>query len=376
MNRQKIKILYIVSTLRRSGPTSQLLSVLDHLDTTKFDPMILTLSPEPENSAKDNFLERKLKIDSLNLGRVQFFFFGKRKLKQYINKYNPDIIHTSGIRADVTISKISTKFKHCMTVHNYVFDDYIAKYGKLIGYLASRSALNSMRRCENVICCSETLKNLYEKLLHKSLYAIQNGIDICKFKPVSNKNAKDKLREKLDLPKDKLIFLLVGSLIKIKDPLTAIKAFKKANTGNKAQLVVLGDGELFDECVNMSNEKIKIKGYVDNVNEYLQASNVYISSSTSEGLPYSVLEAASSGLGLLLSNIPQHKEVFSNVDTYQSSELFFNVGNSDDLSRLIEQHVRNSMKNNENYTNIIRDQFSSTNMSRKYQDFYFDLVKD
>ena len=39
----------------------------------------------------------------------------------------PDVIHTTlGIRADVTVSRLKIK-KHCMTIRNYVFEDYISK---------------------------------------------------------------------------------------------------------------------------------------------------------------------------------------------------------------------------------------------------------
>jgi CHASE2 domain-containing sensor protein len=40
-------VLYLVSTLRRAGPTAVLLDIIRHLDPGRFDPVVVTLSPEP-----------------------------------------------------------------------------------------------------------------------------------------------------------------------------------------------------------------------------------------------------------------------------------------------------------------------------------------
>jgi len=42
------KILYLVSSLKKSGPTNQLSYIIKYLDRTKFSPTILTLSSEPK----------------------------------------------------------------------------------------------------------------------------------------------------------------------------------------------------------------------------------------------------------------------------------------------------------------------------------------
>ena len=48
------KILYIVSTLERCGPTNQLSYIIKYLDKSKFEPMVLTLSPEPKEDRMKN----------------------------------------------------------------------------------------------------------------------------------------------------------------------------------------------------------------------------------------------------------------------------------------------------------------------------------
>lgn len=50
-------------------------------------------------------------------------------------------------------------------------------------------------------------------------------------------------------------------------------------------------------------------GFVDNVVPWLQASDLFVSASASEGMPLAVLEALSCGLPALLSDIPPHREI-------------------------------------------------------------------
>ena len=366
----KIKILYVVSTLRQSGPTNQLLGIVRNLDKNNFETKILTLSPEPSNSAKQQFIEANINnIDSLNLNRFQFQMKGYKILRNYIAQYEPDIVHTTGVRADVAVSKLKIK-KHCMTIRNYVFEDYISKYGSLFGIWLAKNNIKAMEKCNYVICCSKTLQQMYQKILpQKHIYVVQNGVDTDKFSPLLNLEAKNNLRSLLGIPQDRIVFIAVGSLIKRKDPLSIIKAFKKANSENKAILILLGDGDLMEHCKKEADRNVLLKGNVANVNNYLRASDVYISSSKSEGLPNSVLEAGSCGLNLILSNIPQHREIFENC--FEFIELF-EVGDVETLTKLI----RNAIRTNNRYINYhvaeyIKNNFSNKVMSKKYENMYY-----
>jgi glycosyltransferase involved in cell wall biosynthesis len=369
---KKTKILYVVSTLRLCGPTNQLKGIISNLDKEKYEVKILTLSTEPKNTCLNDFTQLGIEIDSLHLARLQFYLKGKRLLKNYVEKYKPDIIHTSGVRADTIVSKLNVASKHCMTIRNYVYDDYVAKYGSIVGRIAALSNINAMKRCQCVICCSNSLKKLYMKILQQDLLVVQNGVDTEKFQPVKDYGNKYDLRNKLNLPNNKVVFIAVGSLIKRKDPITIIKAFKAANIDKNAILILLGDGDLMEECICESDDSIIIKGNVANVNEFLKASDVYITASKSEGLPNSVLEAGRCGVNLILSDIPQHREIFENNSEYVS---FFDVGNIKKLTDLIISEIRNfSYSINHELAKYIEDNFSNEVMSKKYQEIYDSMI--
>lgn len=369
---QRIKILYVVSTLRQTGPTNQLLGIIKNLNKNYFDVSILTLSPEPTNSMKQYFLNCGIKIESLNLSRFQFYLYGKKKLKKYIKCNIPMIVHTSGIRADVAISKLKMGFAHCMTIRNFAFDDYIAKYGRFIGKLMAQQNIGAMRNCDRVICCSKTLKKMYAEILDRDMDVVQNGINTSKFLPPKNKEEKYEIRKKLNIPNDKCVFLVVGSLIKRKDPLFVIRAFRAANRTGKGLLILLGDGELRKECEQLSNEYILIKGNVSNITDYLKAADVFVSASRSEGLPNAVLEAASCGLNMILSNIPQHKEVF---EDFVGCVDNFEIGDYDKLKNILTKYIENTEKNiNYKIAKYIHEKFNDFKMSKNYEKIYFEMA--
>lgn len=368
MYEKKINILYVVSTLRNSGPTNQLLGIIKNLNHEEFTATILTLSPEPENSKINDFRKNNIIVESLNLSRKNYLLNGKKKLHDYLEIKKPDIIHTSGIRADVDVSKIKFNAYHVMTIRNYVYDDYVSKFGKIVGYIASYSAIKAMENCNNVVYCSYSLKEMYKKHIQKEVLVIQNGVDVEKYNAEKNSDEIIKKRQKLGIPINKKIFLMVGSLIPRKDPLTVIEAFKKANTNNIAQLYILGSGELLEKIKITADENIIVLGNVDNTDEYYKVSDVFVTASKSEGLPNTVLEAASSGLELILSDIPQHKEIFNDrLDLIN----MFQVEDVNDLSiKMME--IQKSTRNIE-IIDYVQNNFSTKRTSFLYQDLYKNI---
>ena len=99
------------------------------------------------------------------------------------------------------------------------------------------------------------------------------------------------------------------------------------------KLVFAGEGKELEHCKKLC-KKLKLEnricflGYIENVEKLYVACDYYISASKSEGLPVSVLEAANTGMPLLLSNKKGHKDIIKHA-----RGLVFN--NKSDLIRKI-----------------------------------------
>lgn len=372
----KIRILYMVSTLRKTGPTNQLLGMVKYLDREKFQPFIVTLSPEVyENSEKGRFENLDIPLFSLELGRIKGIFLGLKKLENVIEKVSPHIIHAAGLRTDSLLSRIShKKIITCTTLHNFVFEDYVFKYGKLIGNFIAKRHIANMEKLDYLICCSGSIAKMYERCLKHSVLEIQNGIELNKYVFNGEKSEQVSIREKFGISLDKTVFIVSGSLSKRKNPSCIIRAFLKAKVEKEAELIVVGDGPLLEECKNIGKDQVRIFGRVEDVDLYLKASDICISASNSEGLPMAILEAGASGLRLLLSNIDQHKEITNGLE---GGIDFFPCNDEEILCEKIKETIK--MKNElerETISNYFSSKFGAEKMSKRYQNFYIQIENE
>lgn len=341
-----MNIGYLISTLKKSGPVIQLFNILSSLNRNFFTPIVITLSPEEaSNSMLKDFQSLGIEIICLNLSRLKGIFFLYKKVDSILKEKNIVLLHSHGLRADAVNAKLKWISK-LSTVHNYPYDDYCMKYGKLKGAAFSVFHLRQMKKIKNNVACSSFIQSKLEKHYIRSIL-INNGVDIKKYRPVTEIQ-KIELRKKLKLPPEMFIFISVGSLIPRKSPLILLEGFSRFShfeelffrdkNHKKTMLIIIGNGNLKDEVLKYAQGKKEIFycGEVDNVNEYLAASDCFISASRSEGLPNSVLEALSCGLPAILSDIPAHREF--------EGQFFFRTGDPISLMECLRNFYESSEK--------------------------------
>ena len=135
---------------------------------------------------------------------------------------------------------------------------------------------------------------------------IPNGIDTAKYY-VYDENTRSILRRKLNMKLDAFQICHVGRFVDVKNHKFILEVARELKNDNvNFQVHLLGDGELFDEIHQMANEmnleEVCFHGSVENVNEYLKASDLFILPSKYEGLPVTLVEAQSAGVKCLVSN--------------------------------------------------------------------------
>jgi glycosyltransferase involved in cell wall biosynthesis len=366
------KIAYVVSTFNKVGPIYQLHNIIKNLDRKIFLPYIITLSPETEYSMIDKFKALDCELFSLNYDRVQGFLYAKKKLQSLFEEKKPDIVHTSGIRGDSICQKIIDKKKHILSIRNFPAEDYIPKYGIIRGNLLTVAHFHIIKKADYAIACSQKLSHKFAEKKGIRLRYIQNGVDTDEFKPVKDSAERIRLRKKYGYkPSDRLV-LTIGQLIPRKNMKTIIKAFM-LNQNRNFKLLIVGDGRerarLEKQAQNDS--RIQFLGYFNDVVEFLQISDFFISASFSEGLPNSIMEAMSCGVPVILSDIEAHREL---LETSKWSRFF----KADDVSKLLV--ILNTLHKNDWNTlsltmkRIIQKNFTARIMSKNYQKLYKDIL--
>lgn len=112
-----------------------------------------------------------------------------------------------------------------------------------------------------------------------------------------------------------LRFGTVGRLAPPKDHISLVRAFAQvASRLPQAELHLLGDGECrpaIEHCIaeHHLQGRITLHGFSSDVAGFLSSLDVFVLSSTSEGLPLAVLEAMGAGLPIVSTRLPGIEDV-------------------------------------------------------------------
>jgi len=348
-----------------------LFNLISELDRDRFKPLILTLSAEDERfpSLWKSFKEIDVRIESLKLTRLSGFIKGKIELKKIINELNIDVIHINGIRGDLMVKKKDFNNQLIVTtINSNIYEDYTMLYGSIKGSIMAWLHMRSLKDKVAIGCSNFVVKELNKKYRAK-LNPIYNGIPKEKYTILLGGD-KIKLKKELGLPLGQPIFIFVGYLIYRKDPITTIKAFLNSGEAEKSVLLIIGDGPLMEECKQLvgQNRNVLLLGNQPETLRYLNASDYYIASSYSEGLPTSVMEAMGCGLPVILSTIEPHKELVLDIANW---DYLFKINDHQMLSKKIDKILTEPYETlSAQCRSVIDDKINSQIMTQNYQELY------
>lgn len=370
----KYKVVYLMTRLRKSGPVGQTLDLIRKLDRTLFKPVVVTLYKENvSDSMLNQYYHAGAEIHCMNLGRIKSIVDGGHKVAEYLAAINPDIIHSVGM----PLYRMAIHYNKCpnfTTIHNYVFDDYPVKYGAVLGMVMAKRDLKLIgQNSDHMVTCSKSLSTMYKGKNSITVDYIRNGVDCSRFK-MTTPEEKQLMRQKLGLPMDQILAVFTGQVCARKNQKFAIEGI--INSGRTdVSLILLGSGPDLEPLKEKykDNRNIIFRGQVSNVSEYLQASDFYLSSSTSEGLPVGALEAMATGLPQLLSDIIQHKEV---VDAGDGLGMVFENNNLESFGASLRKFLELDLKESgKKCHKVAMTTLSADLMTQKYQEKYLALIE-
>lgn len=364
---RKINILYVISSLVNQGPVQELYEIISHIDFTKHNVTVFTLGKENQNSLIDLFSRLPIKImQNEKAGRLSFIKFFKG-IKKIAIRDNIDIIHSQCFRSLILVSFFRNNYICFHSIYVYPGIQSKSINGKMIGTFTNMITKFLIRRIHYPIACA---KNVSDDLLRNDRIKVQyirNGVSPLK-RP--NKEKKE-FKELVGLPTDQRYFISIGRLSPEKNFSTLIKAFNMANL-NGFKLIIIGDGILREELEASSGGNIIFTGFKSNIGDYLAASDVYITTSKTEGIALSTIYAMSSSLPLLLSDIPSHREIFDLAGKETEIGFLFKNEDIEGIVKVISEMAAsvNYKKMSLNTLAIYNDFLTGMKMSSSYQQLY------
>lgn len=311
---ETIRILQVFGEpLSNGGQESFVMNMYRNIDKNKFQFDFFT------PFYCDN-LEMKKNIEDMG-GKVFFknkeFYSKKRKkyfteeLKKFLkeNKYNIVHIHSGSIFSLAYGAKIANKRGvKSVIVHSHATGIKNLKY-KIIRILSNNKMKKYVSRylaCSKIAAIWKYPKSIIKAKKYK---VINNGIDVEKFK--FNETVRQEYREKLNI-KENIVLCNVGRFTEEKNHILLIDIMEKIVPKHKnIKLLLVGTGVLENKIKQLVKEKnleenVIFLGNRHDVNNILQAVDMFLFPSIFEGLGIVAIEAQTAGLNVICSEkIPE-----------------------------------------------------------------------
>ena len=148
---------------------------------------------------------------------------------------------------------------------------------------------------------------------------IPNSVDVGRFAPADAARRKE-LRGRLDIPQDRRVAIYTGRLVTTKGLPSLLRAWREvAARCPDALLVLVGSGGLgLQNCEALLRRQVRewgledrvlFTGSVENVHEYLQASDLFVFPTEREAFGISVIEAMACGLPVITTGVDGIRDV-------------------------------------------------------------------
>lgn len=308
---KSIRILHVVTYMGRGGLETMIMNYYRHIDRNKiqFD-FLVHRDFEADYDKEISALGGKIyHLPKLN----PFSFSYRKKLNDFLEDHNYKIIH---IHQDC-MSSIALKVAYKRNIPIRISHSHNANQDRNIKYLIKKYFMKYIPKyATHLFACG---KEAGDWMFQGHTYKIMNNaIDSEKFK--FNELLRNKIRNECNIKNDEIIIGHVGRFDYQKNHEFIIDIFNELNgLDNQFKLMLIGTGNLENKIkekvreLNLKN-KVLFLGNRDNVNELMQAMDIFIFPSHYEGLPVTLIEAQASGLPIVKSdNVPNQCKITPNV---------------------------------------------------------------
>lgn len=387
----KKNIIFRSGSLRMGGLERVLIEVLQNINREKYN---ITLVID-DDCGNDNIFEKDIPKDikyyflkSQELISKTEYYKSKRKNLFYKIMYNfymniethimcknmqklvkelghIDVLIDFDAGASKYIDKIKAD-KKIVWIHNSIpklkkKKSKIERFGKRLKNYDKVVAI-----CDEM---KEELQNIYP-FIKERIIRIYNPFNFDRILKLSTDDSGLSLEEK-KLLNEKYIVAIARLDTVQKDFSTLLKAMNILKNSIKEKLYIIGDGpsknEIIEEIENLKlQDYVKLIGNKKNPYIWLKNSGLFVHSSKYEGLPTVLIEALICDKMIISSNCPTGpKEILYN----ESCGRLFNVGDYEELSKLLKKYLLDEKERNFYQNNIIerKKEFNKNIVIKEYE---------
>ncbi|MFO7915388.1 MAG: glycosyltransferase [Candidatus Krumholzibacteriales bacterium] len=371
----RYRVLHIIYSLFRGGAERLIETTVRFSDPSLFQHSVCSLTEAGDMAS------------SIERAGAEVHVMGKRgrfdlrvflRLASLIRKGGFDLLHLHNMPGNLwgtaASSAALSSTPIVRTEHGYLFHSrYPRFYEYLYVVLSARS--------RKIICvCDalrETLSDRFPSLKEK-LITIRNGIPAEDF---SGLPSKEECRRFFDLPSGPGLIGTAGRLSGEKNQAELIRAFRMVSedlTG--VNLAIMGEGEMKDDLTSAA-EDMGLAGRIiflppsGEIDRFYGALDLFVLSSTSEGMPLTLLEAMACGLPVVapaVGGIPEAAE-----DSL--SGYLYPAGNEELLADRISGIISDpgmGKRMGERGREIVRREFNAGRFASEQDELYMRIIRE
>lgn len=294
---------------------------------------------------------------------------GFLEIKKYLKQLKPDIVHCHSSKAGLLgrLAAKSLNLPVVFTAHGWAFTDGVSPkkqkiYATLERFLAKIS--------DHIIAVSEYDRQhgfKYQVGTPELIQTIHNGVPDIRTVPI----------EKIE-PQSIVKLIMVARFEDPKDQYFLIQALSKLPKHLNWKIDFLGEGPNLQKCQELARkEKLDLKiifhGQSFKVKEFLNEAEIFVLISNYEGFPLTILEAMSTSLPIIASDVGGINESVSSENGYLIPK-----GNIDILVQaltelIVNTNLRQQLGSNSRY--LYETQFSFNTMLQKTFNIYTQVLE-
>jgi len=363
-----VKVVHVVLGLNMGGLERVVLRLVARTDRARFEPVVCALDEPGVLAPELARLDVPLRIVRREPGLDTSLPF---RLGHWLKEQGARIVHTHN-PAPHLYGSLAARIAGARVIHT--------KHGRNTPSVRRYVLLNRIAASmtDRLVAVSDDAARVAIEIEHVSAHkvvTVLNGVDTDLFRPGGDARA---ARARLGIPAEGFHVGCVARLCSVKDHATLLDAFARVRRARPdAHLTLVGDGE---ERARLEatrarlglEEAVTFAGQRTDTADLYAAFDVFALSSSSEGIPLTLLEAAAAGLPSVATRVGGNAEVVVDGETGllvppRDPERF-----SEALLALAARQDRAAMGAAARAR--VDQRFSAERMSRAYHDLYTEIL--
>ena len=372
-----LRVLQFICSTGFYGAEGWLLALCSSLNSNEVMSQLVVTKESVDHDLKitEKFKELNFKTHEIRMSG-RFDVRAVSRLCKVIENERIDLIHTHGYKSDIIglLAAKRSRIKCVCTPHG--FEN--SKDLKMKAFI--NIGCRTFKYFDMVAPLSEALCKDVKKygVSNDNIRYIPNGVDLAPIETFLKQGNSESCKSselKKRTEKDEFTLGYIGQLIDRKNVGAILKVFERLCLKHKnLKLFLVGEGEKKKELQMQSSsmscaDKIVFKGYSETPLQELLSFDIFIMTSTLEGIPRCLMESMAMGVPIVSYNIPGIDQLIEHGKT----GMLANLHNIDSMVRHCDELIvcpDKSCKLSANAYELVRTRFSAHAMAERYTELF------